>query len=122
ALVTDHFSQGGAPQITTAQIGLKVPVDTPSGDVAFKNGRIVTMAGDQVIERGTIVVHGNRIAAVGASEDVAIPAGAKVFDVEGKTVLPGFFDMHGHINNCYYTSSGLMPQKQQSRYAELAYG
>ncbi len=53
---------------------------------------------------------------------VAIPPGAKVIDVAGKTVMPGLVDMHGHINNCYYTSSGLMPQKQASRYADLAYG
>jgi hypothetical protein len=75
-----------------------------------------------VIERGTIVVRGNRLAAVGAVEEVAIPAGARVIDVSGKTVMPGLVDMHGHINNCYYTSSGLMPQKQWARYADLAYG
>ncbi|MEP7244833.1 MAG: amidohydrolase, partial [Gammaproteobacteria bacterium] len=122
ASVTDRFQAGVTPKLTTARVGLEVPADAPSGDVAFTHGRIITMAGDQVIENGTVVIQGNRIAAIGAAETVAIPAGAKVIDVAGKTVMPGLVDMHGHINNCYYTSSGLMPQKQQSRYADLAYG
>jgi len=104
------------------RVGLVVAADRPAGVVAFTNGRIITMRGEEVIERGTLVVDRNRIAAVGAAESVAVPAGATVIDVAGKTVMPGFVDMHGHINNCYYTSSGLMPQKQASRYADLAYG
>lgn len=122
ASLDDRFRDGVQPKLVKQSAGLEVPVDAPAGDVAFTNGRIITMAGDEVIERGTLVVRGNRIAAVGAADDVAIPAGAKVIDVSGKTLMPGLIDMHGHINNCYYTSSGLMPQKQQSRYADLAYG
>ena len=124
--VADHFRSGMTPAVATVTVGLEVPADAPSGDVAFTNGRIITMAGGnsdaQVIERGTVLVHANRIAAVGTQEAVRIPEGAKVIDVSGKTIMPGLMDMHGHINNCYYTSSGLMPQKQQSRYADLAFG
>lgn len=110
------------PQLQRVTAGLEAAVDVPAGDVAFTNGRIITMAGDQVIERGTVVVRGNRIVAVGAADEVAVPPGAKVIDATGKTVMPGLFDMHGHINNCYYTSSGLMPQRQSARYADLAFG
>ncbi|HEY0681059.1 MAG TPA: amidohydrolase family protein [Steroidobacter sp.] len=110
------------PQLQRLAVGLEAPVDSPSGDVAFTNGRVITMAGEQVIERGTVVVRGNRIVAVGSVDAVTVPAGAKVIDVSGKTVMPGLFDMHGHINNCYYTSSGLMPQRQSARYADLAFG
>ena len=39
----------------------------PQGSVAFTNARIITMRGEEVIENGTLVVEGNRIAAVGAS-------------------------------------------------------
>jgi len=122
ASVADRFRPGATPELTTVRVGLEVPVNAPSGTIALVNSRIITMSGDQVIEHGTVIVQGNRIAAVGATSEVAVPAGAKVIDAAGKTVMPGLFDMHGHINNCYYTSSGLMPQKQQSRYADLAYG
>ena len=103
-------------------VGLQAPIDLPKGDIAFVNGRVITMNGDQVIERGTVVVSGNRIVAVGPSDQVSVPRGAKLVDAAGKTVMPGFFDMHGHIDNCYYTSSGLMPQRQSARYADLAFG
>lgn len=122
AVAAERFQNQGSRAPSTLRVGLEVLVDVPSGAVAFVNGRIIPMTGDQVIERGTIVVNGNRIAAVGNASDVIVPSGAKVIDVSGKTIMPGLFDMHGHINNCYYTSSGLMPQKQQSRYADLAYG
>ena len=122
AAVDENAPLNAKPRLQRVAAGLQAPVDAPSGEVAFTNGRIITMAGNQVIERGTVLVRGNRIVAVGATDAVAVPAGAKVIDVAGKTVMPGLFDMHGHINNCYYTSSGLMPQRQSARYADLAFG
>jgi Tol biopolymer transport system component len=103
-----------------ARIDLKVPVDVPSGKLAFANARIITMKGDEVIEQGTVVVDGNRIVAIGASGSVTIPGDAKVIDAAGKTIMPGLVDMHGHIDCCYRT--GVMPQKQPARYAAMAFG
>lgn len=60
--------------------------DTP---LVIKNARLVTVAGPTV-EKGTLVVSGGKIAALGA--DVAIPSGAKVIDGTGKTVYPGLID------------------------------
>lgn len=54
--------------------------------IAFTNARIVTVAGD-TIERGTLVVRQGRIEAVG--KDVTVPAGARVIDAAGKTIMPG---------------------------------
>jgi Tol biopolymer transport system component len=115
----------GQPTVSIAKtpVALEMAADVPAGTLAFTNARIITMEpGRDVIENGTIVVTANRIAAVGPTSGVAIPAGAKVIDARGKTIMPGLVDMHGHIDNCYYTSSGLIPLKQPSRYAELAYG
>jgi imidazolonepropionase-like amidohydrolase len=60
-----------------------------AADVALTGGRIVTVSGS-VIEKGTVVISGGKIAAVGA--DVAAPAGATVIDVSGQTVYPGMID------------------------------
>jgi imidazolonepropionase-like amidohydrolase len=61
-----------------------------SGPVwAITNGRIVTVSG-AVIPRGTIVIKGNRIDAVG--ENATVPPGAKAFDAAGANVYPGFVD------------------------------
>jgi Tol biopolymer transport system component len=122
ATVAEVFRPGEPLRFSTYRIGLEVASDVPAGEVAFVGARILTLSGAGVIEGGTLLVRGNRIAAVGAAGEVRVPATAKVIDVSGKTLMPGLIDMHGHINNCYYTSSGLMPQKQQSRYADLAYG
>jgi imidazolonepropionase-like amidohydrolase len=56
---------------------------------AITNARIVTVAGP-VIEKGTIVIRGNRIQAVGAN--VSVPSGARTIDANGASVYPGFFD------------------------------
>jgi imidazolonepropionase-like amidohydrolase len=56
---------------------------------AITNARIFPISGAP-IERGTIVIRGNRIEAVGAN--VAVPAGATVIDAKGSEVYPGFID------------------------------
>jgi Tol biopolymer transport system component len=114
---------GGAhAPVTLAHIGLEAAADRPKGVLALVGARIITMQGDRVIDRGAVVVRDNRITAIGAASEVAIPPDAKVIDVSGKTIMPGLVDMHGHIDNCYYTSAGVIPQKQSTRYADLAYG
>src|SRR5438105_28465 len=45
----------------------------------------------------TIVVTGRRIAAVGPSDAVKVPAGAMVIDARGKWVVPGLVDGHVHF-------------------------
>ncbi|HVU95214.1 MAG TPA: amidohydrolase family protein [Puia sp.] len=71
--------------------------DIPQGVVLLKGARIITMEGDQVIENGDILVENNRIKGVGASGSLTVPAGAKVVDVAGKTIVPGFVDTHSHM-------------------------
>ena len=48
--------------------------------------------------RGTVVMRDDRIAAVGPEDAVTVPAGAKVFDVSGKTIMPGLVDVHAHLH------------------------
>ncbi|HET7216751.1 MAG TPA: amidohydrolase family protein [Vicinamibacterales bacterium] len=57
--------------------------------VAITNARILTVSGP-AIERGTVVIRGGRIAAVGAG--VQAPAGARVVDAGGRTLTPGWLD------------------------------
>ncbi|HTK51392.1 MAG TPA: LpqB family beta-propeller domain-containing protein [Gemmatimonadaceae bacterium] len=71
--------------------------DRPTGTVVLKGARIITMKGDEVIPRGDVVVTNNRIVAVGAEGSVTVPAGARTIDVSGKTIMPGFVDVHAHM-------------------------
>jgi len=102
-------------------IALTVKADEPDGVLALTGARLITMAG-KPIENGTLIINANRITAIGESGEIQIPEGANHLDVTGKTILPGFVDMHGHIEDCYYGSTGAIPQKQPSHYAALAFG
>ena len=61
----------------------------PGPATAITNARIHPISG-AVIDKGTIVIRGNRIEAVGAN--VAVPPGAQVIDAKGGEVYPGFID------------------------------
>ena len=77
-------TSGASPDQATPQTA------APSGAVwAITNARI-TPVSRPVIERGTIVIRGTKIEAVGAN--VQVPAGAKVIDAAGAQVYPGFID------------------------------
>src|SRR4029453_2037107 len=49
------------------------------------------------IEDAVIVVEGDRIKTIGKRGEVTAPRGARVIDVKGKTLLPGFIDGHCHL-------------------------
>jgi len=114
-------SSDSIPPLTTegTRIGLKIKTDVPEGSIAFTNARIITMNGDEVLENGSIVVKGNKIVALGEASEVEIPKGAKVYDVSGKTIMPGMVDAHAHIGAFRY---GLTPRKHWPAYTNLAFG
>jgi len=76
-----------------------VSVDAPV--VALTHVRVIDGTGGPVREDQTIVISGGKIASVGAS--AAIPDGAKVMDLTGRTILPGFVGMHDHL---FYPQGG----------------
>jgi len=66
--------------------------------IAFTNARIIDGTGRAPIERGTVVISGGRITAVGPAASTTIPAGAQRIDASGKTIVPGFINDHAHLN------------------------
>jgi imidazolonepropionase-like amidohydrolase len=64
-------------------------LDAFAADTVIRNARIVTVSG-AVIERGSLLISGSKVSAVGAN--VNVPAGANVIDGTGKTVYPGLVD------------------------------
>ncbi len=62
--------------------------------LAICGGTVYTMCGP-VIERGTVLIDGSKIAAVGLN--IELPAGTEIIDATGKLVLPGFIDAHSHV-------------------------
>lgn len=62
--------------------------------LAVTGGKVYTMAGE-TYERGTVLVDGDKIVAVG--EQVEIPEGTRIIDATGKVVMPGFVESHSHV-------------------------
>jgi len=112
-------SVNNAADTTATDIGLKLKTDVPDGKIAFKNARIITMKGDEVIENATIVIDQNKIVAIGKSSDIQIPADAKIYDITGKTIMPGIVDVHAHLHP---SPDGISPQQDWNYYANLSYG
>jgi hypothetical protein len=67
--------------------------------MVVQGGNLIDGTGRPPIENSVIVIQAGKFRAVGRNGQVAIPADAQVIDVEGKTVLPGFIDGHGHLED-----------------------
>jgi imidazolonepropionase-like amidohydrolase len=76
----------------------QAPAPAAAPPVAFVGATLLPIDGPP-IERGTLLVAGGRIVAVGAKDAVAVPAGATVVDLTGKTVMPGLVCSHSHIGS-----------------------
>ncbi len=107
------FSENGVA------IGFTQKTDVPEGVQVIDGARIATMRGDEVIENGRIVIQNNRIKAIGAANEIAVPKDAKVIDAKGKTVIPGLVDVHWHGG---MGEQGIIPQQSWINYASLALG
>jgi imidazolonepropionase-like amidohydrolase/Tol biopolymer transport system component len=104
-------------------VSLSIPVRAAQATsrVALTGARIVTMQGEDsgIIDNGTIVIDGDRIAAVGPAETTAIPAGYRTVDMAGATIVPGYIDAHSHGPQGV---DDIVPQQNWHTIAHLAFG
>ena len=49
------------------------------------------------IHHAAVLVEGDRIVRVGPASEVPIPAGARVIDTRGRTMMPGMIELHAHL-------------------------
>src|SRR5213076_97757 len=90
----DSLGKAPAYEGERVDVTIHVPRDVPRGSVVLRGARIISMKGDELIEKGDVVVTDNRIGCVAAT--CTAPAGARVIDVAGKTIIPGLIDIHAH--------------------------
>jgi imidazolonepropionase-like amidohydrolase len=100
----------------TSRIDLRVPRALPKGSIALTGARIVTLEDRKVIETGSIVVRQGRIACVGSCN---LDGVEKRIDASGKTVIPGFVDMHSHH---FREFRGVIPPQAFEASVPLAFG
>lgn len=77
---------------TTAEfISIKDPV------IALKHVRVIDGTGTAAREDQTIIVDSGRIAAIGPTAEISVPASATSLDLKGHTAMPGLVGMHNHL-------------------------
>ena len=108
------------PKLTKKDISFSYNIDKPTTTTVFKNVRVLTMNKDKdILEGVTILVRNNKIISVG--DNLRIPESAKVFDMEGRTIMPGMFDAHGHYGSPI-SALNVIEQNLYGLKANLAYG
>jgi imidazolonepropionase-like amidohydrolase len=70
-----------------------------SPSITVTHVTVLTMTGGPPLKDQTVVVHGNRITALGPSATVPVPRGSRVVAGRGKFLIPGLWEMHGHLPN-----------------------
>lgn len=82
------------PELTPAVRRL-VSVDAPI--VALRHVGVIDGTGAAPAKDQTVIIAHGRIEAMGSALEIAVPAGAKVLDLPGSTVIPGLVGMHEHL-------------------------
>src|SRR6187200_182048 len=110
-----------SPPTSGVSLSMEVAAAKPSGTIALTGARLVSMAAADggLIDDSVVIIRGDRITAVGRRGEVAVPAGATVVDLSGKTIIPGLVDAHAHGPQ---GEDELVPQQNWSLHQNLALG
>ena len=107
------------PKSEAIALRLTAPRAVPQGSLLLTGARVLTMKGDEILDKTDVLITGNRITKVAPSGSIAPPANAKVIDASGKTIIPGLIDTHAHL---HYSGFELFPERKWEYFANLAYG
>jgi len=66
---------------------------------AFTGARVIDGTDRPPMDNATIVVRDGKIVSVGPASRAQVPAGAERVSLDGKTVIPGIVNAHGHVGN-----------------------
>jgi cytosine/adenosine deaminase-related metal-dependent hydrolase len=72
------------------------PAAAQSPTLVIRHVNVVDVVAGEVLPDQTVVVRGDRIAAIGASRDLAASTGPRIVDGRGRFLIPGLWDMHVH--------------------------
>jgi imidazolonepropionase-like amidohydrolase len=65
--------------------------------IVFKGAQLIDGTGTAPIKKSVLVIEGDRITAVGKEGKVHYPKNARVIELEGRTIMPGIINGHGHL-------------------------
>jgi imidazolonepropionase-like amidohydrolase len=70
---------------------------TQATSIVFEGVAVIPMDRERTMANHTVVVTGDRIAAIGAANAVTVPPGATRIDARGKFLMPALAEMHAHV-------------------------
>ena len=96
---------------------------SPAADVtALTNARVIDGTGRTPLEQATVIISDGAIEAVGAASTLAVPDGATVIDMTGKTIMPGMINAHGHVQRGHDASIPVREDLVQRLETYASYG
>lgn len=107
------------PKPEETAVVVERPRSIPKGVVVLRGAKLITMRGDEVIPNSAVIVTDHRITAVGTADQIQTPQGARVIDLSGMIITPGFVDTHAHWTEI---RRSVLDFRNWSFFANLAYG
>lgn len=103
------------------------PAERAAGDiVALVGGDLVDGTGKPPVRDAVVIYQGGKITAAGPRASTKVPAGATTLDVSGKTILPGLWDMHAHVQQveqgAAYLAAGVTAVRDMGNILEFVTG
>lgn len=93
----DFVGRAGADGMSALSEISKGISGSRASTLAIVGGTLIDGTGAAPIPDAAVVIHKGRIVAVGPRSQVKIPKHANIVDAQGKTILPGLWDMHAHF-------------------------
>lgn len=87
-------AQADQPVVTPA---MRPFVSEDAAVIALIHARVIDGTGAAAQDGLTLILRNGAIEAIGRDGAVPVPAGAKIIDLTGKTVLPGLVQLHEHL-------------------------
>jgi imidazolonepropionase-like amidohydrolase len=109
AVLSSSPARAQRPTLSAA-VRTYVAVDTPV--VALTHARVIDGTGAAARDDQTLIIRDGRVAQLGGSGSIAIPGGAQVIDLTGKSVMPGMVMVHEHL--FYPTGPGVYANLAES--------
>lgn len=100
-----------------AMLASPAAAQAPATDTLFRNVRVFDGIGPALSAPTDVLVHGNTIARIAPRQ---LPAGARVIDGKGRTLMPGLIDVHVHMVFTAMTMPQLLAPDMSNASADAA--
>jgi imidazolonepropionase-like amidohydrolase len=83
--------------VLTLAASALVQMPTYAQTLVLRGARVIDGTGANPLDNAIIMIRDGRIAAIGSTGSITVPAGAEVVDYTGKTIIPGLISGHSHV-------------------------